>query len=254
MKSISTIAAYLAVLVLAGVSSLKSAEAGKIEGKATVRTVTGAATYTTPGGVQKPLTVNTELNSGDSITTGPDSFVYVSVNGLSSAVRISADTTMVIARMFRTGSAREGVHDTGLDLKVGSIEGQVKKVSADSRYEITTPHGVAGIRGTDFSVSVASSGNGQYTVTFTSITGTVVASAVVNGTIQTKTLNGGESWTVGGNVIPVEIQLQQDQINQINNMITSIGNQVNPTAPVTAPIGPPTIIIRPQPGGGSASQ
>jgi hypothetical protein len=251
MKSISTIAAYLAVLVLAGVSSLKSAEPGKIEGKAIVRSVKGVATYTTPAGVQKPLTVNTELTSGDSITTGPDAFVYVSVNGLSSAVRISADTTMVIDRMFRTGSAREGVHDTGINLKVGSIAGQVKKVSADSRYEITTPHGVAGIRGTDFSVSVASNGNGTYTVTFTSITGTVVASAVVNGAIQTKTLNGGESWTVGGNVVPVQIQLLQSQVNQINAMITSIANQINP-APVTAPIGP--VHIRPQPSGGSASQ
>jgi hypothetical protein len=248
MKRLHTIAAYLAVLVLAGVSSLKSAEPGKIEGHATVRTVKGTATYTTPGGVANVLKPNTVLNPGDKITTGPDSFVYVSINGVSSAVRIAAETTLVIDKMERTGSWREGTTDTGLNLRVGSILGQVKKVSGDSRYEITTPHGVAGIRGTDFAVDVVSDGNGQYTVTFTSLQGTVVASAVVNGTIQTNTLTGGESWTVGGNVVPVDIKLLQYEIELINEMIIEIEQGI---VPVPVPIGP--IQIRPQPGGGAAS-
>src|ERR1700733_14771262 len=134
MKKLQTIAAYLAVLALAGVSSLKSAEPGRIEGRATVRTVSGTATYAGPDGATHKLTANTILAPGSVITTGPNSFVYVSVNGLSSAVRIASDTQMAIDRMERTGSSREGSHDTGLNLRVGSIVGQVRKVSADSRY------------------------------------------------------------------------------------------------------------------------
>jgi hypothetical protein len=248
MKKLQTIAAYLAVLALVGVSSLKSAEPSKIQEHATVRTVHGTASYTTAGGVTDKLKVNQELHPGDKITTGPDSFVYLSVNGISSAVRVASDTTLAVETMERTGSWREGTTDTHLNLMVGSIVGQVKKVAADSRYEITTPHGVAGIRGTDFAVDVVADGNGQYTVTFTSLTGTVVASAVVNGTIQTKTLNGGESWTVGGEVVPCTIQLSEFDLNLINEMIAEINGGLTP-APV--PVGP--IQIRPQPGGGAAS-
>jgi len=249
MKRLVTIAAYLMVVLLVGVSSVKSVEPGKIAGKAIVRTVKGTASYTkSSGGGPQTLKANQELEEGDSITTGPESYVYVNINGLFSAVRIAAETTLVIKRMDRIGSAREGTTDTTLDLKIGSIQGQVKKVTGDSQYEISTPHGIAGIRGTDFSVDVSSDGNGQYTVTFTSLTGTVVATAVVNGQIQTKTLNGGESWTVGGDVVPVPIQLLQQQLSLINQMIIFINSLITPTP---TPIGP--IHIRPQPGGGSAS-
>jgi hypothetical protein len=235
MKRLQIAAAYLLVLALVGVSSLKSAEPGKSPGHALVRTVKGTATYTTPGGASNPLTVNTELSVGDKITTGPDSFVYLSVNGLSSAVRIASDTTLVLDKMERIGTSREGGRDTMLNLRIGSIVGQVRKVSAESRYEIMTPHGVAGIRGTDFAVDVVSDGNGQYTVTFTSITGTVVASAVVNGNIETKTLTAGEAWTVGGDVRTVKVDWLED-------LILGMMNFINPIPP-----GPPGVPTGPQP-------
>jgi hypothetical protein len=241
MRKLQTFAAYLAVLAVVGISSLQSAEPGSIEGTAMVRTVKGRATYTTPDGSSHVLTAGTELAAGSTIHTGPNTFVYVSVNGLASAVRIAAESTITIERMSRTGATREGNTDTGLSLQVGSIVGQVKKLAADSRYEIKTPHGVAGIRGTDFAVDVVANGNGQYTVTFTSLTGTVVASAVVDGSIITKTLIGGESWTVGGEVVPVPIDFLEDLLYRMLADIT----------PTPQPIGP--ILIRPQPGGGSAS-
>ena len=247
MKRLVTIAAYLMVLVLAGVSSLKSAEPGKIPGKATVRTVVGPATYTKAGGGSDKLKANQVLEAGDSITTGPDAYVYLSVNGVTSAVRIGAETTLVLKTMENTGPGREGTTDTSLDLKIGTIQGQVKKVTGDSKYEISTPHGVAGIRGTDFSVEVTANGNGTYTVTFISISGTVVASAVVNGQLQTKTLSGGESWTVGGDVVPVPVQILQT----LEQWIAELVSVVYGFNPGPVPIGP--IHPRPQPGGGSPS-
>jgi hypothetical protein len=252
MKRFQTIAAYLLVFVLAGVSSLKSAEPGRIQGRASVRTVHGQATFSF-GGVTKPLTPGMMLDAGVTINTGPDSYVYLSVNGSMSAVRVSSDTTLVLEKMDRLSPGRDGDTETMLNLQVGSILGQVQKVSANSRYEITTPHGVAGIRGTDWSVTVTALANGQYEVTFTSVQGTLVASAVVNGALQTKTLNGGESWIVGGDVIPVQIQLLQWQLDQINLMINDIANG---TTPPSTPVE--QVIIQPfnggpEPGQGPAS-
>ena len=43
--------------------------------------------------------------------------------------------------------------DTQLDLRTGRIFGTVKKLSGGSRYEIKIPNGVAGVRGTIFSLS-----------------------------------------------------------------------------------------------------
>jgi hypothetical protein len=248
MKRFQTIAAYFLVLVLAGVSSLHSAEPGRMLGKATVRTVHGDASFSF-GGVTRKLVPGMMLDAGVTINTGPDSYVYLNVNGSMSAVRVSADTTLVLEKMDRIGPGREGDTETMLNLQAGSILGQVQKVSANSRYEITTPHGVAGIRGTDWSVTVTALANGQYEVTFTSVQGTLVASAVVNGALQTKTLNGGEAWIVGGDVVPVQIQLLQWQLDQINLMINAIASGA---APATAPLG--TVIIQPFDGGPEPGQ
>jgi len=248
MKRFQTISAYLLVLALAVVSSIKAVEPGTVPGRASVRTVHGTATFSF-GGVTKDLKPGMLLDAGVTINTGPDSYVYLNVNGSMSAVRVSAETTLVLQTMNRIGPGREGDTETMLNVQAGSILGQVQKVSANSRYEITTPHGVAGIRGTDWSVTVTALANGQYEVTFEAVQGTLVASAVVNGALQTKTLNGGETWTVGGDVTPVQIQLLQWQLDQINIMINEIASG-NP--PPTTPIGP--VIIQPFDGGPEPGQ
>jgi hypothetical protein len=229
MKRFQTVAAYLVALALTGAFTLKSEQPGKIRGRAIVRTVMGTASYTAGGG-PLPLKPNMELDPGTTISTGPDSVVYLNVNGLSSSVRIQADTTMSIPQMERIGSAREGDTETTLDIKLGSILGQVKKVSGNSTYEIKTPHGVAGIRGTDFEVQVQQLPDGKYLVTFTSVQGTVIVSAVVAGEIQTKTLKTGDSWTPGeGDVRPTAQQLLDYYSSLINQLI--IGTQTGPQGP-----------------------
>jgi hypothetical protein len=45
------------------------------------------------------------------------------------------------------------VTETELDLRSGTIFGSVKKQAAASRFEVKVPNGVAGIRGTVFSIS-----------------------------------------------------------------------------------------------------
>jgi hypothetical protein len=45
------------------------------------------------------------------------------------------------------------VTETQLDLRSGRLFGEVKKQSAASRFEVKIPNGVAGIRGTTFTIS-----------------------------------------------------------------------------------------------------
>ncbi len=227
------------VFALAGVVSIKSAEPGKVEGKAIVRTISGTATYST-GGSSMPLKVNMELARGTTIKTGPDSFVLMNVNGVSSVVRVDADTTMGIDKMLRIGPGREGDTETMLNLSVGSILGQVKKVSANSNYEIKTPHGVAGIRGTDFQITVLQLPNGQYQVTYTSVQGLVYVAVNIGGTMQTRVLHDGESWTPGsGEIFPTPVNL----LNLWRNIINGF-----PLPPLPPGLPPPPPIIWHPPG------
>jgi hypothetical protein len=220
MKRIQTIAAYLVVLALAGVSSLKSAEPGHVMGKAIVRTVHGTVTYTTAAGATAALKVNTELEPGSTVITGPDSYAYLNINGMTSTVRVAPDTTLAIPTMDRIGEARDSDTETMLDIKTGEIEGNVKKITGNSTYEIKTPHGVAGIRGTYVDVIVLLLQSGEYQVTFTSVKGQLIVSAVINGNTVVKTLNTGESWTPGyGDVIPTPINLLDQYLRDINDMM-----------------------------------
>jgi hypothetical protein len=204
MKRIQTIVACALALALVGVAALRSAEMGRTEGKAVVRAVHGSVEYEF-NGAWMPLKPNKELDPGVKIRTGPDSYADLFVNG-SSTVRIAEDTTMIIPEMFRVGPVRGADTETTLDLQNGTVLGNVKKLSANSRYEIKTPHGVAGVRGTDFEVTVKTEPNGGFVVTFTSVTGELIVSAIVGppGTPPTvKLLRTGESWTPGqGEVMP----------------------------------------------------
>ena len=130
-------------------------------GKIFVRAVHGQATYSREG-TSHDLKANTTLDAGVTITTGPDSYVYVDVNGTTSSVRIAAETILALKTVDRVGPRREGKTETMLVLQVGSVLGRVPKLPANSKYEITTPCGVAGVRGTDWSVVVTQLGASQY--------------------------------------------------------------------------------------------
>jgi len=124
MKRLQTITAYLMVLAVAVVSSLKTAEPGRIQGHATVRTVHGTATFSF-GGVTRDLKPGLVLDPGVTITTGADSYVYLNVNGQMSAIRVSAETTLILEKMDRIGG-HEGDTETMLNVQAGSILGQVQ--------------------------------------------------------------------------------------------------------------------------------
>ncbi len=242
MKKIQAVIASGIALALLSATPLFAAEAG--QNKAIVRVVRGTVEFSV-GGTWAPLRPNTELDPGTQIRTGPDSFVAMNVNGLRSSVRLAQNSTMTLAKMDSTASGNDSDSETTMKLDTGSVLGQVKKLSANSRYEIETPNGVAGIRGTDFEVTVIPRSDGTFLVTFSSITGTVVASAIVELTTVVKVLNTGQSWTVGPgqDVVPTPQQLVDEYQQQIRYLErTGGGTLVLPPPPFFQPFsgnGPP---------------
>ncbi len=212
------VAASLLFFALAGVFTVRADEPRRVPAKAVVRVVHGHATCSSDG-KSSDLKAAMALEPGATITTGPDSYVYLNVNGLTSAVRVAAETTLVLQSLDRIGSRLEGVTETMLMLEVGSLLCHVSKLPGDSKFEISTPCGVAAIRGTDGSVTVTQIGNGRYEATFQAVQGPMVASAPVASPSQTKTLNSGEAWTVGGEVVQVQKETLRKQKDQIRRML-----------------------------------
>ena len=94
------------------------------------------------------------------------------------------DTYLVFDSLTATASGTDTVTETLLDLKKGSIFGNVKKQAAASRFEVKIPNGVAGIRGTTFLISA--SGNiacliGSVVAAYTAATGDVNTQVVSSG-------------------------------------------------------------------------
>jgi ferric-dicitrate binding protein FerR (iron transport regulator) len=180
MKRIQSILALSLILAIAGFTTLVGAAGAVREMKATVRAVHGDVQYKQGAGEYKKVRPNDELPGNATIKTGPNSNADLIVNGRTSTVRIEAGTEMTLEKMEAFGPTSQADSQTTLNLHHGDVLGSVRKLSAASKYQVATPNGVAGIRGTDFQVSVTISQTGIISVTITSVTGTVVATATIN--------------------------------------------------------------------------
>lgn len=188
MKTMNKSLAWMmaAAMTLALVVNVNAADSKQRTGK--VVRIKGDARYSTGNKVWQPLKVGTVLKSGNIVQTAKDSFVDVVINEESSApavvvrpvstvggggasgagggggspslpapdqdvVRILDDSYLVFDSLNATATSADTVTETLLDLKKGSIFGSVKKQAASSRFEVKTPTGVAGIRGTIFYIT-----------------------------------------------------------------------------------------------------
>lgn len=156
MKNTGRLFTKMAVLGIA-LGAMLSTSTGQAQstkqGKAQVRAVHGSARYSTGGGAWLDLSVGTTLNSGAVVSTAAGSHVdlYLGING--PAVRVAEDTQMSIDKLTYTDTGADAVIETQLNLTKGTLIGAVRKLAAASRYEIKTPAGVAGIRGTDYVIT-----------------------------------------------------------------------------------------------------
>jgi hypothetical protein len=155
------------------------------QGVATVVRVKGQASYTLGGSdTWHPLVAGKILQAGSTISTKSDAIVDVvlgkqalmpqaqptpdrvspaadsPVRGMVSCqpsveqniVRLSGGTTLKIDTLTISDTGVDTVSDTELDLQSGRIFASVKKLSDTSKYIVKIPNGIAGVRGTKFTL------------------------------------------------------------------------------------------------------
>jgi hypothetical protein len=184
MKKIQTL---FSVAVCGLVLAVTSACAQEVkQGVATVVRVKGGASYTLGGeDGWHPLVVGKLLSAGAAIKTQPDAVVDVvlgkniqmpqahptpdkitlapdaSVRGLvdykpsaeQNVIRLSGETILKIDTLTVADTGVDTISDTELDLQKGRLFYSVKKLSAESKYLIKIPNGIAGVRGSQGFIS-----------------------------------------------------------------------------------------------------
>jgi len=166
-------------LVLASLISI-STQAEPVKNSATVRSVratSGGAPHadysSDAGSTWKKAYVGAKLQQGTVVRTAPGTVMDLFLNENGPVVRVTENTQMGIDALTIDRTGQENVIETQLDLRSGRILGNVKHLAAASKYEVKTPVGVAGIRGTQYDISA----NGRVHV----FDGTVIVVYVVPG-------------------------------------------------------------------------
>jgi hypothetical protein len=144
------IALILTSLLLASHVVQGAAPAGPRDVTAKVLRVTGPASYTA-GGAALPVEPGLELPAGSTVHTGRDATVVLDLGG-SGRLSIKPDSSLTIDKLRVQKTGADTVVETELEVKKGSVLGNVRKLSAASQYNVKTARGVAGIRGTVFHV------------------------------------------------------------------------------------------------------
>jgi hypothetical protein len=219
--------------------SAGSAQAAPQENTAKVRAVRGSANYSTDRGANwKTLKVGASLKQNSVIRTAPGSSVDLFLNENGPTVRVTENTTMGIDRLTIDRTGGDNVIETQLDLRAGRILGNVRPLAAASKYEVKTPQGVAGIRGTKYDISA----DGTVKVVEGQI---VVVYILSDGTAKTATVNAGQTArppTAPTQDVPL-VPIPTVDANRINDEIESI-----PTGPGTPTGGEgPVPIVTPTP-------
>lgn len=206
---------------------VSTAVAQGMDGAAKVIRVKGPARYTTGNNVWQPLRVGDVLHPGTVVQTSteegsfvdlvlgdvntpapqpvtyrphiPDSMAASSTSFRPSSeqnvVRVWGNSALGIDKLTAMQTGAETVTETQLDLKQGRITGNVKKMSAASKYEVKLPNGVAGVRGT------------LYDIQAIGIVKVYVGSMVVawvdpkTQNVTTQTVMGGQSYDAPNNQI-----------------------------------------------------
>ena len=214
MKNYKNIfAASVFFCVLTGVVATASAQDSK-PGFATVVRIEGNCTYSLDNGaVWHPLVPGKHLAAGSQIRTSDNGVVDVilgkaidlpqakwaperislardqQVRGMISytptaeqnVVRLTPNTTLAIDKLNTTDTGADTVSDTELDLKQGKIFASVLKLSGASQYIVKIPNGIAGVRGTKFSLGA----DGSVNVYESKTGGLALDMTLPNGTKQT---------------------------------------------------------------------
>jgi hypothetical protein len=203
-----------------------------MQGTAKVVHIKGNARYSLGNDVWEPLKVGTVLRAGSVVQTEnkPGVYVDLALYGSQGAgftggnmgasrgayqpaaaqnmVRLLENSQLGIDKLSTMQTGAETVTDTQLDLKKGRVMGNVKKLSAASKYEVKLPNGVAGIRGTTYLLTT----DGMVDVLDGSV---VVAYNTANGVV-TQVVSAGQSFNTVtgqlGTISPSDMAMMQEWV------------------------------------------
>lgn len=199
--------------------------------EAQVLGLAGNVTYSAGGGgTFTPLYIGTKLHEGDVIKTGGASHADIALGDNVGVVQVAPHSTCVVRTLTTTDTGAERVTETDLDLKEGAVFFNVNKLAKASRFEITTPKGIAGIRGTSGSMTA----DGQLTVQ-EGMAGAAFPNTT--GGVDTFIVNAGE--TVGPADKPSHAAPEQwlrDIVGALSDAAThGIGREFTPFVPPVEP-------------------
>jgi hypothetical protein len=140
--------------------------AGGTAGKAVVVSIEGEASVEIPGEAPQPLVKGMEIQAGATVVTSARSTVVLDLGENGQLLSVKPGSRLFIDRLQIQKQGAGTVADTHLEVKKGSILGNVKKLPPGSQYTVKTANGVAGIRGTIFTCSITRVSCGTGLVTF----------------------------------------------------------------------------------------
>lgn len=229
-KSATTlVGAAVLGLILSGAAWDSKAQGVKT-GKAEVRSAGEGARYSTTANVWVPVKKGDKLPEGATIASS-SSPVDLSLND--SIVRVQPNTTVRLDKL--SGGTASGVKivDTQLNLVDGRVTANIRKLAAGARYEVKTPNGVAGIRGTKIDVRTYLIDGKRLTI-YSVIEGTMDVAETTSTGVRTAVVNTGESYVVGD--FPVGQQITIPGVGTV----TVGGPFKTPSSIVTTPTETPT--------------
>ena len=212
---------------------------------ARVNALAGDVRYSSKDGAWVPASIGTKLFAGDKVKTGAGSHADIDLGGNVGIVQVAPRSLFVIDKITSTDAGPDRVTETQLSVNDGAIYAKINKLAKGSRYEIATPKGIAGIRGTAVYVTA----DGQVTV----LDGQAgVAYPNGNGGVDTYIVNSGE--TVGPTDRPPHAA-PEDLLRGIVEALRDaamhgVGRE---TAPFIQPLAPFISPVLPRGGSGGQS-
>ena len=238
----------LGVAVCGAIFSAAVAQAG-IQGYGTVIRSVGLASYSLGDNQWHPLQAGKYLPVGATIRTGHDGIVDIvlgkevsmpqaawqpqrisfapdaPVRGLinykpaveQNIIRVTPDSVVAIDKLTIIDTGADTVSDTELNLKQGKIYASVKKLTGASQYFIKLPNGIAGVRGTLFSISADGTIN-----CYESKGGGVLLSLVgADGNATTYTVLPGQGFSLGDPAAALPANVMSDLGSIFTSLCTS---------------------------------
>jgi FecR protein len=213
MSKIQVFFATAFCVLLSGAAVTANAQTNTA-GSVTVIRVAGAVSYSLGNDQWTPLVAGKILPAGAVIRTDFNGSVDI-VLGKQNVVRLTPNTTLAIDKLTIVDTGADTVSDTELDLRKGKIFASVKKLTAASQYLIKLPNGIAGVRGTEFSLGA----DGKLVVLQSSGGGVVISVVPPSGVPVTTIVLPGFSFDPATGQLTV---ISDDMISSLSQIFTAL--------------------------------